>query len=112
MFIDASIEGDLLHAAGVATTWGRESNDLYGETKNGIRATNTYRQFAVKVDPYVTPGQPESGLIATIQDEPLVPQAAGDLVRRQAAGDFVPRCRRRLRLAVNSAVAFGAPLPA
>lgn len=78
VFIDASIEGDLLHAAGVATTWGRESNAKYGETKNGIRDVNTYRQFAVKVDPYIVPGEPSSGLIATIQDEPLGTPGEGD----------------------------------
>jgi hypothetical protein len=50
VFIDATIEGDLLAFAGVKTVIGREANSLYGETKNGIRAENTYRQFAVKVD--------------------------------------------------------------
>jgi len=35
-FIDASIEGDLLHFAGVATETLREGNAKYGETLNGI----------------------------------------------------------------------------
>lgn len=55
-FIDASIEGDLLHAAGCRTIIGREANSQYGETKNGIRAENTYRNFEVRVDPYWRPG--------------------------------------------------------
>jgi hypothetical protein len=78
IFIDASLEGDLLAAAGVSVTWGRESNDMYGETKNGIRGQTTHAQFAVKVDPYVIPGDSSSGLIATVQDEPLGMPGAGD----------------------------------
>lgn len=71
VFIDASIEGDLLHAAGVNTETIREGNDAYGETKNGIQTTNTYRQFEIPVDPYRIPGDPNSGLIATIQSGEL-----------------------------------------
>jgi hypothetical protein len=67
VFIDASIEGDLIHAAGIHTESIREGNARYGETKNGIRVENTYRQFEVKVDPYILPGDPTSGLIHTIQ---------------------------------------------
>lgn len=78
VFLDATIEGDLLAAAGVATTWGRESNAQYGETKNGIRAETTHAQFKVRVDPYRIPGDPSSGLIPTIQDEPLGTPGAAD----------------------------------
>jgi len=78
VFIDATIEGDLLHFAGVSTVIGREANAKYGETKNGIRGRNTYRQFSVKVDPYVVPGDSSSGVIPTIQDEPLGTPGAGD----------------------------------
>ena len=78
VFIDATIEGDLVAAAGVPVTWGRESNAKYGETKNGIRAETTHAQFQVRVDPYRVPGKPESGLIPTIQDESLGTPGAGD----------------------------------
>ncbi len=78
VFVDATLEGDLLHAAGVSSVIGREANSQYGETKNGIRSENTYRQFAVRVDPYRTPGDPKSGLIPTIQEEPLGTPGAGD----------------------------------
>ena len=78
VFIDATIEGDLLAAAGVQTTSGREANSKYGETKNGIRAETTHAQFKVSVDPYRVPGDAASGLIPTIQDEPLVTPGAGD----------------------------------
>ena len=67
IFIDASIEGHLLHFAGIASETIREGNDRYGETKNGIQTDNHYRQFKVKVDPYIIPGDSTSGLIATIQ---------------------------------------------
>jgi FAD-dependent oxidoreductase family protein len=78
MFIDATYEGDLLAFAGVGTAIGREANSKYGEIKNGIRAENTYRQFEVRVDPYRIPGDPRSGLIPTIQDEPLGTPGEGD----------------------------------
>lgn len=78
VFVDATYEGDLLHHAGVRTVIGREANAVYGETRNGIRGENTYRQFAVRVDPYRTPGDPKSGLIPTIQDEPLGRPGDGD----------------------------------
>jgi hypothetical protein len=71
IFIDASIEGDLLHFAGISSETIREGNEKYGETKNGIQVENTYRQFEVKVDPYVIPGNPASGLIPTIQSGEL-----------------------------------------
>jgi hypothetical protein len=78
VFIDATIEGDLIAAAGVETTAGREANAKYGETKNGIRGETTHAQFAVRVDPYKVPGNPSSGVIPTIQNEPLGTPGAGD----------------------------------
>jgi hypothetical protein len=77
-FIDATIEGDLLAAARVTTVIGREANATYGETKNGIRDVNEYRQFPFKVDPYKIPGDPSSGVLPTIQDEPLGVPGSGD----------------------------------
>jgi hypothetical protein len=78
VFIDATIEGDLLAAARVSLTWGREANRVYNETKNGIRAETTHAQFTVRVDPYKIPGKPGSGLIYTIQDETLGTPGEGD----------------------------------
>jgi hypothetical protein len=77
-FIDATIEGDLLAAAGVTTVIGREANSVYNETKNGIRAVTNHAQFMVKVDAYNTPGDPASGVIPTIQNEPLGTPGEGD----------------------------------
>jgi len=78
VFIDATYEGDLLAAAGISTVAGREGNAKYGERLNGIRAETTHAQFLVKVNPYINPEDPESGLIPTIQDEPLGTPGAAD----------------------------------
>lgn len=78
VFIDATLEGDLLYRAGVRTVVGRESNATYNETRNGIREHTTHNQFKVAVDPYVIPGKPSSRVIPTIQDEPLGTPGTGD----------------------------------
>ena len=65
VFIDATYEGDLLSAAGVGITFGREGSKSYGETLGGVaRKWNTHNhRFTVKVDPYKKPGDPKSGFI-------------------------------------------------
>ncbi|WP_410810089.1 FAD-dependent oxidoreductase [Micromonospora sp. 067-2] len=77
VFVDATYEGDLLAMAGVGFTVGRESNDTYGETINGVQSRTTH-QFAYPVDPYVTAGSPASGLLPGISATPLAPQGSGD----------------------------------
>jgi hypothetical protein len=67
MFLDATYEGDLMAKAGVSYTVGREGNDQYNETLNGIRALTPQHQFTVRVDPYLKPGDPSSGLLPFIQ---------------------------------------------
>ncbi|WP_339901807.1 FAD-dependent oxidoreductase [uncultured Cyclobacterium sp.] len=71
VFVDASIEGHLLHFAGITTETIREGNEKYGENLNGIQEVNTFKQFQVGVDPYVIEGNPTSGLIPTIQSGEL-----------------------------------------
>jgi hypothetical protein len=80
MFIDATYEGDLMAAAGVSYTVGREPNAKYGETLNGVaRKWNTHlHRFTVKVDPYVKPGDPKSGLLFGIDADPLPADGEGD----------------------------------
>lgn len=78
VFIDATTEGDLMAASGVSTTFGREPNAKYGETKNGVRENTDHAQFAVQVDPYKIPGDPQSGLIATVQSDSLGTPGSGD----------------------------------
>lgn len=64
MFIDATYEGDLMAAAGVSYTIGREANSQYGETLSGVATKYAkHHQFAKPVDPYVKAGDPTSGLL-------------------------------------------------
>jgi len=70
-FIDATIEGDLIAGAGITTNVGRESSTQYNEPLNGVRSETTHAQFLVNVNPYKNPNDTLSGLIATIQNEPL-----------------------------------------
>jgi hypothetical protein len=78
MFIDATYEGDLMAKAGVKYMVGREANARFDETINGIRDKTPHHQFVVPVDPYVTPGDPKSGLLPFISPEPLGTAGAGD----------------------------------
>lgn len=79
MFIDATYEGDLMASAGVSFAIGRESNDQYGETLNGVNTKNDqYHQFEMDVDPYKTPRDPESGLLPRIQNEGPGQEGSGD----------------------------------
>jgi hypothetical protein len=67
IFIDATYEGDLMAAAGVGFHVGREGNDVYGETLNGVQTRNaTKHQFEKPVDPYIKPGEPAGGLLPRI----------------------------------------------
>ena len=90
MFIDATYEGDLLAAAGVTYTIGREANSQYGESLNGVQANDTsltlsgslsansrHHNFVQGVDPYIIPGDPSSGLLPGIN--PIVEEdGSGD----------------------------------
>ena len=78
VFIDATYEGDLLAFAGVSFAVGREGNAAYGETLNGIRTDTTHQQLDRAVDPHRTPGDPKSGVIFGVQDEPLGEHGAAD----------------------------------
>ncbi|WP_435020659.1 FAD-dependent oxidoreductase [Tundrisphaera sp. TA3] len=87
MFIDATYEGDLMAAAGVSFTTGREANSQYGETLNGVqKARAVSHQFTNKVDPYVVPGDPKSGLLPLIVAEE--PGEDGSADRKLQAYNF------------------------
>jgi hypothetical protein len=79
VFIDATYEGDLMAAAGISYTVGREANSQYGETLNGVQANdwsvtltqqpskNAFNHnFVDRVDPFVIKGDPASGLLPYI----------------------------------------------
>ncbi len=65
VFIDASYEGDLMFKAFVDTIAGRESRSKYGETAAGVQklARPLVHNKQILVDPYVIPGNPQSGLL-------------------------------------------------
>ncbi len=86
MFIDASYEGDVMAKVNVRYTVGRESNQAYHETLNGVRAETPQHQFTVRVDPYVKPGDPASGLLPFIQ--PDAPGTSGQGDRSVQAYNF------------------------
>ena len=79
VFVDATYEGDLMAAAGVSYTVGREANGIYGETISGIqRALMEHHQLNAGVDPYVKKGDPSSGLLPGIEKDCPEPDGAGD----------------------------------
>jgi hypothetical protein len=80
VWIDATYEGDLMALAGVTYTVGREANRTYGETLNGVaKKLNKHNHLFVKpVDPYVTPGDPKSGLLFGIEEKPLPEDGEAD----------------------------------
>jgi hypothetical protein len=79
MFIDATYEGDLLAAAGVSFTVGREPNARYGETLNGVQVKNADKhQFEKPVCAYVVSGDPASGLLARVSAQAPGPDGSGD----------------------------------
>lgn len=77
MFIDCTYEGDLMAKAGVSYTVGREANDVYNETYNGVQLLDGH-QIPDGVDPYKTPGDPSSGLLWGISPATLQPKGTGD----------------------------------
>jgi len=88
MFVDATYEGDLMAAAGVAFHVGREANAAYGETWNGNQVGTLHHThwFQKPVSPYVVPGKPESGLLPRISADP--PGTKGESDRRLQAYCF------------------------
>ena len=80
MYIDATYEGDLMAAAGVRYTVGREPGALYGEQWNGVQTGvhHHLHYFMSEVDPYVVPGDPSSGLLPEVSADPPGEKGSGD----------------------------------
>ena len=76
-YIDCSYEGDLMARSGVSYVVGREGNDLYGETLNGVELMDRH-QFPDGIDPYRVKGDPSSGLLWGISSETLEPDGTAD----------------------------------
>lgn len=80
VFVDATYEGDLMAAAGVSYSVGREDNAAYGESLNGNQpGLAKHHQLKKGIDPYVVAGDPTSGLLPCV--EPYDPDS------RPGAGD-------------------------
>jgi len=79
-FIDATYEGDLMAAAKVKYSIGREANSVYGETLNGnqVRANTHNHRFLKPVDPFRVPGDRSSGLLPGIEDAGAGIEGSGD----------------------------------
>jgi hypothetical protein len=78
VFIDGTVEGDLMAFAGVTHTHGREGNATYGETVGGVINPSTKDQYDKNVDPYVIPGNATSGVISGVQNEAVGVHGTGD----------------------------------
>jgi hypothetical protein len=80
VFIDATYEGDLMAAAGVTYTIGREANSVYDEKWNGVQKGVFHHghYFKDKVDPYRIPGDPKSGLLPRISPDDPGENGSGD----------------------------------
>ena len=80
VFVDATYEGDLMAAAGVSYTVGREANAVYGESLNGNQpAQAKFHQLNAGVDPYVVKGDPKSGLLFGVEPyDPTFKEGDGD----------------------------------
>jgi hypothetical protein len=91
MFIDATYEGDLMAAAGAEYHVGREAQSVYGEEWNGSQVGVLHHRHhfgpygkdgsagpALKISPYLTPGDPKSGLLPRVSATPPKARGEGD----------------------------------
>ncbi|MBB3206508.1 hypothetical protein FHS27_002317 [Rhodopirellula rubra] len=83
VFIDTTYEGDLVAAAGVETTFGRESMSQYDEPHAGVQTgvlhhAHHFDVLSERVDPYTVPGDPSSGVIPLVSADPPGEYGSGD----------------------------------
>ena len=79
VFLDCTYEGDLMAAAGVSYTVGREGNERYGETLNGVQVGRAKRnQFVNRIDPFVIPSDYKSSLLARVSNWTASKDGEGD----------------------------------
>ncbi len=91
VFMDTTYEGDLLARAGVAHVAGREAGAEFGEKLNGVQigARSAPHNFQWRVDPYVVPGDPRSGVIEGVDGTPYAAEEHGKPDKR-----YQPFCFR------------------
>ena len=78
MFIDASYEGDLMAAAKVTFTVGREANAKYEEVSNAITLPVHSNNLPDGIDPYRIKGDPDSGLLPGVNPYAQADVGKGD----------------------------------
>jgi hypothetical protein len=74
VFIDASYEGDMMAAAHVSYTIGREGKDVYGESIAGVQKHSPAHQWGVRVSPFMDGKKP----LPLVQPDPPGDPGAGD----------------------------------
>ena len=91
VFLDTTYEGDLMARTGVSQVAGREANADFGEKLNGIQigARSAPHNFQWRVDPYVVPGDPRSGVIEGVDGTPYAAEDHGKADKR-----YQPFCFR------------------
>jgi len=80
MFIDATYEGDLMAAAGISYSVGREARNEFNETWAGVQ-TDVFQHghhFKKPVSAYKIPGDRNSGLLPLISDQAPGEKGSGD----------------------------------
>lgn len=85
IFMDATYEGDLIAAAGIDYHVGRESKATYGEEWNGVQTGVLHHRHHFdaipeqkRIDPYIIPGDPSSGVLPRISSAHPGEKHAGD----------------------------------
>ncbi|MDB6019540.1 MAG: FAD-dependent oxidoreductase [Pedosphaera sp.] len=87
MFMDCSYEGDLLAGVGVSHRSDREGHDEFNEKYAGVSYTELATEQAkdpkavkipLRIDPYVRPGDPASGLIPFVSPAALTTEGRRD----------------------------------
>lgn len=83
MYMDATYEGDLMAAAGVSYRVGREASSEYNEKWNGVQTgvfhhRHHFKVLSKPIDAYKVPGDPSSGLLPRISEEPPGEKGAAD----------------------------------
>ncbi|TLD72337.1 FAD-dependent oxidoreductase [Phragmitibacter flavus] len=74
IFIDASYEGDLMAKSGVTYSTGREASSEFNEQPAGVGPPTNW----TPIDPYLSPGDPTSGLVPLVDPDHGKPLGSGD----------------------------------
>lgn len=76
-YIDCTYEGDLMAKSNVSYFTGRESNEIFNETLNGVQMS-VHHQFPDGVDPYIIEGDATSGYCWGVSNNKLQKEGSED----------------------------------